>query len=435
MAQGLLLREHGYRCDHGILYFAASRTRVPVPFTPALEERTLSLLDEAREAERGPVPPPLDDSPKCNGCSLSGICLPDETNALAALTSGGKPQDVRRLYPARDHALPFYVQSQGAAVGKTRASVVVREGGVKVATVRFKDMSQLVLCGNVSVSAQALHVLCEAGIPIVHYSTGFWFYGITTGWGLKNGYARAAQYRCGEDEGRRLAAAKAFVRAKGQNQRTLLRRNAIPRPDAELNAMRTQLEHLDRATGREELLGLEGGLAAAYFRRFSAMFKQTLFGPDWDFDGRNRRPPRDPVNAMLSFCYALLVKDCTVALLAEGLDPYWGLFHQPRHGRPALALDLMEEFRPLIADSAVLSAINTMMVKPEGFRTGASGCVMDDKARKSVIRAYEARMDQMVTHPVFDYRCSWRSVIRVQARLLARWMRGETDGYVGFTTR
>lgn len=435
MAQGLLLREHGYRCDHGILYFAASRTRVPVVFTPELEERTLGLLEAARETADGPVPDPLEDSPKCKGCSLASICLPDETCALAALSAGRTPPDIRRLYPARDHALPFYVQSQGATVGKTRASLVVREGRVKVATVRLKDMSQLVLCGNISVSPQALHLLCEAGIPVVHYSTGFWFYGMTTGWGLRNGYARAAQYRCAEEEERRLLAAKEFVRAKGQNQRTLLRRNAMPKPEDDLSAMKDQLARLDKAGSRAELLGFEGGLAAAYFRSFSAMFKQTLFGPEWDFNGRNRRPPRDPVNAMLSFCYALLVKDCTVALWAEGLDPYWGLFHEPRHGRPALALDLMEEFRPLVADSAVLSALNTMMVNPKDFRTSASGCLMSEKGRKAVIRAYEARMDQMVTHPVFDYRCSWRSILRVQARLLARWLRGETVRYKGFTTR
>jgi CRISPR-associated endonuclease Cas1 len=258
---------------------------------------------------------------------------------------------------------------------------------------------------------------------------------MTSGWGLKNGYARAAQYACAEDEGRRLAASKAFVRAKGQNQRTLLRRNAARKPEADLGAMQQLLSRAEETVSREELLGVEGSLAAAYFRNFSSMFKQTLFGPEWAFDGRNRRPPRDPVNAMLSFCYALLVKDCTVALMTEGLDPYWGLFHEPRHGRPALALDLMEEFRPLVADSAVLSALNTLMVNPAEFETSSSGCVMGEKARKAIIRAYEARMDQMVTHPVFEYRCSWRSVIRVQARMLCRWMQGETDSYIGFVTR
>jgi CRISPR-associated protein Cas1 len=165
------------------------------------------------------------------------------------------------------------------------------------------------------------------------------------------------------------------------------------------------------------------------------MIKANPLGETFDIAGRNRRPPKDPVNAMLSYGYALLVKECTVALMAEGLDPWWGLYHRPRHGRPALALDLMEEFRPLVVDSAVLSAVNTGMVAASDFVTGASGCLMKPPARKALIQAYEQRLDQLVTHPMFDYRCSWRSIIRVQARLLARWLRGDVPAYVGMTTR
>ena len=138
---------------------------------------------------------------------------------------------------------------------------------------------------------------------------------------------------------------------------------------------------------------------------------------------------------MLSFGYALLAKETSIALLAEGLDPHWGFLHRPRHGRPALALDLMEEFRPLVVDSAVLSAINNGMVAPGDFVTTPAGCAMKDSARKALIRAYEMRLDQMITHPVFDYRCSWRAVIRVQAKLLAKALRGEIPAYAGITTR
>jgi CRISPR-associated protein Cas1 len=141
------------------------------------------------------------------------------------------------------------------------------------------------------------------------------------------------------------------------------------------------------------------------------------------------------VNALLSFGYALLTKDCTVALLAEGLDPWWGLYHRPRHGRPALALDLMEEFRPLVVDSAVLTAVNTGMVTRSSFQQTAVGCMLTARGRKDFIRAYEARLDQLVTHPLFDYRCSWRSVIRVQARLISRWLRGDVPSYQPVRTR
>ncbi len=436
MAQGLLLREHEYLCDHGMLYFAKSRTRVEVPFTPALEARTRELMAAARETERAPEPPPpLEDSPKCHGCSLVGICMPDETRALAAIREGRSVPDIRRLYPARDRALPFYVQEQGARVGKSRRTLLVTKDGEEVAKARFKDTSQLVLCGNVAVSAQAIHALCEASIPIVHVSTGNWFYGMTAGGGVKNGFARAAQYRAADDPRKRLALAKAVVAAKGANQRTLLRRNATPRPANALDAMARHLAKADAAKAVDALRGMEGAIAAEYFKHFGSMFKQPELPLEWDFAGRNRRPPADPVNALLSFGYALLAKECTSALLGEGLDPWWGLFHQPRHGRPALALDLMEEFRAVVTDSAVLTAVNTGMVKKANFQVSSAGCVMKPKARKAFIQAYEARLDQLVTHPLFDYRCSWRAVVRLQARLLGRWLRGEIPDYQGFVTR
>jgi CRISP-associated protein Cas1 len=439
MAQGLLLREHGYRTDHGILYFAGSKTRAEVRFTPELEARTLRLLEEARAATtRTVLPDPLEDSPKCNGCSLSGICLPDETLALRQvppLHEADGAAAVRRLYPAREDALPLYVQEQGARVGKRGEVLVVTKGEEEIGRARLKDVSQLVLCGNVSVSAQTIQLLCEASIPVVHLSRGHWFYGVTQGITLRNAYDRAAQFRAATDPARVLDFARAVVAAKGANQRTLLQRNASPRAEPEVTEMATLLRKVEHVPDVEALLGLEGAVAAKYFGRFGAMLRPRDFDAQWDFAARNRRPPRDPVNALLSFGYALLSKECTVALLAEGLDPWWGLFHQPRHGRPALALDLMEEFRPLVVDSAVLTAINTGMVAAGDFVRSQAGCVLNDRGRKAFIRAYEARLDQLVTHPLFDYRCSWRSVIRLQARLLSRWLRGDVPAYVGMTTR
>lgn len=439
MAQGLLLREHGYRCDHGILYFAASRTRVDIEFTPELEARTLRLLDEARAATtRAELPDPLDDSPKCNGCSLAGICLPDETLALREVPpegSEGGLHSVRRLYPSRDQALPLYVQEQGAKVGKRRQVLVVKKSGEEIAKARLKDVSQLVLCGNVQVSAQTLHLLCEASVPVVHLSSGHWFHGVTHGITLRNSYDRAAQFRAATDPNRCVDFARAVVKAKGSNQRRMLVRNGKPTPEPAATEMATLLRKVPEAESVDTLLGLEGGLAAKYFASFGDLLRPRDFDSTWDFEHRNRRPPRDPVNALLSFGYALLAKECTVALLGEGLDPWWGLFHQPRHGRPALALDLMEEFRPLTVDSAVLTAVNTGMVTRRDFVVSKAECALKDGGRKAFIRAYEARMDQLVTHPLFDYRCSWRAVLRVQARLLARWLRGDVPAYIGMTTR
>lgn len=435
MAQGLLLREHGYACDHGVLYYTGSRTRVDVTFTPELEARTLWLVEQARVAAHATeLPSPLDDSPKCVGCSLNGICLPDETLALQRVPEDPAAPSVRRLYPARDDALPLYVQEQGAKVGKTGENLVVRKGTETLAKARLKDVSQLVLCGNVGVSAQTIHLLAQASVPVVHLSSGHWFHAITHGISLRNAYDRAAQFAAASHPVRCLGFAKEIVSAKGSNQRTLLRRNgsASSRTLGEMSQLIAQVRDAERA---EQLLGLEGAIAAHYFRHFDSMLSPRDFDAEWDFERRNRRPPRDPINALLSFGYALLTKECTVALLAEGLDPWWGFYHRPRHGRPALALDLMEPFRPLIVDSAVVTTVNTGMVKAKDFTTSRSGCMLNPIARKSMIRAYESRMDQLVTHPVFEYRCSWRSMIRVHARLLSRWLRGDIPRFESIVTR
>ncbi len=237
MAQGLLLREHGYQCDHGVLYFAGSRTRVRIDFTPELETRTRELLELARAATRATIlPPPLENSPKCNGCSLAGICLPDETNALlhspadssAKISVDGRP--TRRLYPVRDDATPFYVQEQGAMVGCAKQRIVVKKSGEELASIKLQDVSQLVLCGNVQISTQCVQVLCEASIPVVYLSTGHWFYGIAHGIHLRNAYDRAAQFKFAADPRECLSFARRLVADKAENQRTLLRRNAPSDP-------------------------------------------------------------------------------------------------------------------------------------------------------------------------------------------------------------
>lgn len=444
MAQGLLLREQGYQVEGGVLYFHGSRTRVPIDFTPELEARTLELIRAARALEvTREAPDPLRDSPKCNGCSLNGICLPDETNLLKArnpdLEEEKRPsgwEGVRLLYPPRDDALPLYVQEQGAYVGKSGETLVISRERKELAKARLKDVSQLVLCGNISISAQTIQLLCDSGIPVVHLSMGHWFYGITSGFGLKNAYAKAAQFKAAADRSFCLRIAKSFVAAKGRNQRTLLQRNADRDVGPELDSMTRLVRKVENAASLEELLGIEGNLAAYYFSGFRHMLRpKAVEDLTFDFNARNRRPPRDPVNAMLSFGYTLLAKECAVALASVGLDPHWGFYHQPRHGRPALALDLMEEFRPVVADSVVLMAVNMGVVKDGDFETGANGCMLTASGRKAFLKTFENRLDQMVTHPVFEYKVSWRRIIRVQAELLCRYVMGEVPEYPGMVTR
>lgn len=446
MIQALLLRAHGFKCTRAIVYYASSKKRVPIPMDEALERRTLEVIEQTRailHSEDSHLPPPLEDSPKCPGCSLSGICLPDETRFLqdvsnhahAPSTETDVIPDIRRLYAARPDAVPLYIQEQGARIGKNGDSIKVTKGETVLGVFPLKDVSQLVLCGNISISAQCLHLLCQANIPVVHLSMGHWFYGITFNFGLKNAYDRAAQFAVASNPLQKLAYAKAFVKAKTLNQRTFLRRNAAKDVDASLKKMKFLIERIENAQAIDELMGIEGSIAAIYFGNWDALISQDAACATFIPESRNRRPPKDPVNALLSFGYAMLAKDITVALMGEGLDPYWGFLHAPRHGKPALALDLMEEFRPLIVDSAVLSAINQKMVTPGDFVLSNAGCAMKDSARKAFIRAYEQRLDQLITHPIFSYRCSWRVVLQLQAKLLAKALRGDICGYIGIVTR
>lgn len=186
------------------------------------------------------------------------------------------------------------------------------------------------------------------------------------------------------------------------------------------------------------LLGVEGTAARVYFEQFATLLSPRTGGGGvgvFSFESRNRRPPRDPVNALLSFGYALLAKDCRIALQGVGFDPMVGFYHRPRHGRPALALDLMEEFRPLVVDSTVLSAVNTEVVRASHFVHAAGGCSLTDDGRRAFLGAYERRMDTEITHPVFGYTITYRRVLEVQARLLARAVQGELARYPGFRTR
>lgn len=446
-AQGLILRENGFRCDRGVLYYAASRRRVEVPFTPELETRTRLLITEALEvARQGQIPPPLTDSPKCPRCSLVGICLPDEITALQEPEAGtrhGGDSDreveaqspVRRLFPARHDALPMYVQEQGAYVRRSGDRLVVTRENETKADVRVIDVSQLCLLGNVQISSQALRDLASRGVPICHFSYGGWFTAITTGHWHKNIELRLAQFRAASEPTCSLKLARSLVAAKVLNGRTLLRRNHPEKPGDALELLARMADQAKEADGLDILLGIEGVAARTYFAHFAGMLRPPRGPVTFDFEGRNRRPPRDPVNALLSYTYSLLVKDMTVTLLAVGFDPYLGFYHQPRYGRPALALDLMEEFRPIVADSVVITVINNGEIGPDDFWTRAGSSVLREPGRKRLIQAYERRMETLVRHPVFGYTISYRRVLEVQARLLARFILGEIPEYPPFMTR
>jgi CRISPR-associated protein Cas1 len=335
--------------------------------------------------------------------------------------------------PARDDALPLYVQTQGAVLGKSGERLTIKDRGKTLTTIKLKDVSQVCLFGNVQATPTAVGELVARGVPVCHFSYGGWFRAVTHGMTHKNVELRIAQFARAADGAASLELARRFVVGKIRNCRTLLRRHAGERLRFELNQLAEHVHKAEAAATAESLLGIEGMAAKIYFAGFGGMLKRQ--GEGFDLDGRNRRPPKDPVNAMLSFVYALLVKELAVEAQAVGFDPMLGFYHRPRYGRPSLALDLAEEFRPLIGDSVVLTLVNNGEVSPSSFVRRAGAVALTDAGRRAVLAAFERRLESEVTHPLFGYRVSYRRILEVQTRLLARTLLGELAEYPNFCTR
>ena len=457
--QGLILRDNGYRSDEGMVFYQKTRQRVRVEFTDELMTEALETIARAWEtAASEQIPPPLVDSPKCTRCSLVGICLPEETHRLRGEQPEPAPQltlfdearndrlkkppgrETRLLVTPRTDLRPLYLNSQGLRVGKSGSILRIKEKDTVRQDVRIGELCQVNLMGNIQMSTQAVQELCSSEVPICYFSRGGWFYGITTGLNTKNVFLRRSQFRLAEQEWFCMRLARRLTAGKIRNQRTMLLRNHVEPDKRLLREMKEMARRAERADSLDELLGIEGNAARLYFGAFAGMIKTepedgvgSAFS--FDFQKRNRRPPRDAVNALLSLGYSLLTKDFTIACYAVGFDPLMGFYHQPRHGRPALALDLMEPFRPLVADSAALSAVNTKMVTPKDFIRAGKAVALRADGRKAFFRAYELRMDTLVTHPLFDYRVSYRRLLEIQARLLARYIEGEVEEYPVFVTR
>jgi CRISPR-associated protein Cas1 len=432
-AQVLLLREHGYQVERGELYYAATRDRIPVEPTPELIARTLEVVSQAREAAaRLAPPPPLTSSPKCARCSLAGICLPDEINMLAQRLSGPP----RRLIASDPDAHPLYVTEQGAVVGVDGERITVTKYRELLVSVRLIDVLHVSVFGNVQVTTQALRTFFEHQIAVFYYSYGGWLQGSASGLPSKHVMLRMRQ--AGVAARGEIDVARRIIFGKVRNARVLLRRNgpgSVARAVEQLGGLATQA---DQAASAATLLGLEGMAARIYFEAFPSLLSadatEALPGPS--FTGlRNRRPPADAVNCLLSFAYALLAKETLAASMVVGLDPYLGVFHRPRFGRPALALDLAEEFRPLLADSVVLTLVNNREVSPSHFVVRAGAVMLTDDGRRAVIRAWERRMTTSAKHPVFGYHVSYRRAVELQARILAAYLQGELPQYEPLVTR
>ena len=441
-AQAMLMEESfGQSVPHGFQYYAGSRERVAVPFTPELREQTRGAIRRCRELEVLDAPPeplPSELRHRCFGCSLAPICLPEET-LFEVKKPAEHPADakLKPVIPGSDDGAVLYLNEQLSKVGKQSEHLIVKKDDVVINRIPIHAVRQVVVCGNVQLSTQALQTLIENEVPVSYVTAHGKFIGSFAAAPAKCVSLREAQFRTFDDPVNCLTLAKAVVRAKLCNQRALLMRSlrgdeARGSDEPAARDLHNMIQGIDAAASIESLLGMEGQGAALYFAEFGRFLRSKHA---FDFKSRNRRPPKDPVNALLSFAYAMLVKDCQDAVCAVGFDPYKGFFHQGRQGKPSLALDLMEEFRPIIADSVVLTLLNNDALEPNDFITWRGACQLTDSGRRAFFNAYEQRRSTIITHPVYGYRMSYSRMIEVQARMLAAYIRGEIPAYTGFMVR
>jgi len=331
----------------------------------------------------------------------------------------------------------LYITRQESYLHKERETIVIKQGDNKLGQFPALTVNNILCFGQVSVSPFLMGYCGEQGIGLSFYTEYGKFMARVQGKQTGNVLLRRAQYRWADDEQKSVSIARLMVAAKIANSRSVLMREvrnhgANSAIEAVVKHLATSLRRSRNAMSVPETMGIEGDAANNYF----GVFNELLRGSGFAFGGRVRRPPTDPVNALLSFAYTLITHECASALQGVGLDPYVGYLHQDRPGRLSLALDLLEEFRASWADRFVLTLINRQQVKLNDFVTEASGAVrLTDDARKMLLTAWQERKQVEIMHPYLDEQVPIGLLPHCQAMLLARHIRGDTEFYTPFMVK
>lgn len=338
----------------------------------------------------------------------------------------------------RQHLNTLFVTREGAYLAKDGAAVDVRQDGQSLLRVPLHNLDGIVALGyDIGASAQLMAACAEAGVTLSFCTPNGRFLAAVRGFAPGNVLLRRAQYRMADDLATSAMIARPMIAAKLANARTVLQRaardhGATPEVETATAWLARSASGATRAKDLDALRGIEGDAAGAYFEVLAHLIKVEGF----PFAGRIRRPPTDPVNALLSFLYSLLAHDCRSALESVGLDAAVGFLHRDRPGRPSLALDLMEEFRPVLADRAVLTLLNRRQLTARDFRTSEVGAVeLTEDARKLVLTTWQERKRDEITHPFLEEKTTVGLLPFLQARLLARHLRGDLDAYPAFLWR
>ncbi|SPT55029.1 CRISPR-associated endonuclease Cas1 [Actinomyces bovis] len=422
--QRLCLEEMGYELAGTEVYFTGHRRRVEVELTAEDLVGAEALVGRTREliaAEQAPAP--LVEDRRCQWCSHASVCLPDEHRYEAVR---------RRVVAPAPDAQVVHLATPGSRASFRGGRLEVLKSGETLLSVPVERVLGLVVHGNADVSSALLRELCWRDRCVVWCSWSGRVVGWSRGADAPNGLQRVQQH-VASSEGR-LDIAQQMVSAKIANQATLLRRNGNAAEDVAV--MRRLQREACEAHSLTELLGIEGEAAGAYFGSFATMLEGKAAGFAAErWRGRRRRPATDPANAALDYTYALLLGECVRGLVACGLDPHAGFLHSSSRNKPALALDLMEEFRAPVADSAVVRAFRNGELGEGDFLSVMRACRMTDRGRKQLIASFERRVETAFRHPVYGYDTTWRRCIEIQARMILGVIDGTQPAYKGVTVR
>jgi CRISP-associated protein Cas1 len=331
----------------------------------------------------------------------------------------------------------LYITRQESYLHKDRETIVIKNGDEKLGQFPSINIGSITCFGQISVSPFLMGYCADKGIGLTFYTEYGRFLARVQGRQTGNVLLRRAQYRWADDPEKSTSIARLLVAAKIANTRSILQRELRNHGEnvslsGAVNGLSSSLRRVKAVNNVPEAMGVEGQAAAEYF----AIFNELIRAEGFSFGGRVRRPPTDPVNALLSFVYSLITQECLSALQGVGLDPYVGFLHQDRPGRPSLALDLLEEFRAPWADRFILTLINRRQVCPKDFVTEASGAVrLTDDARKAVLVAYQERKKVEVLHPYINETVPIGLLPHCQALLLARHLRGDTEFYTPYLVK
>lgn len=424
--QSLCLTSMGYEVVGCAVHFMGSRRSVDVDITESDEIEARHFVQLTRDVVLADhAPEALVDDPRCGKCSHAGVCLPDERQW----------EPVRRRVQVADHeGHVLHVTVPGSRVSLAKGRVRISQNGEETGSVPLEKVSGVVAHGNVDISGALLRELMWRGLSVVWCSGRGRVVGFSNTAQSPNGSARHKQaIASGAGD---LDVGREMIASKIANQATILRRGGGDPVALNVKSMRKGQRSAETAAGIPELLGAEGDAAARYFGCFRHLLSDNAdadIRESWK--GRHNRGAVDPVNVALNYAYGILLGDMLRAVLACGLDPHLGFVHSSTRNKPALALDLMEQFRPVVADSAVLTALNTRQLTSKHFTSVLGGWRLRDNGRRAIVSAYESRVAKTFQHPVFGYKVDWRRAMEVQARMLLGYLDGTQQDYLGIRVR